>query len=77
MWDHTGINIAIHKGKKTKREERTMRTRQTISRKLSDAVMNGKITVKDLCDALGINSRTTDASELWNEIITRYLALVR
>jgi hypothetical protein len=49
--------------------------RLRISQKLSNAIQTGALTVSELCQALGINAANlTNASELWEAIIDRYMA---
>ena len=52
-----------------------MKTRLRTLMYLSDAVSTGKITIPDLCAALGINTRDREtASSLMDRIVDAYLA---
>jgi hypothetical protein len=52
-----------------------MKTRLRILIYLSDAVSTGKITVADLCAALGINTRDREtASGLMDRIVDAYIS---
>jgi len=52
------------------REETNMR--RLISKRLSDAVTARKVTVPELCAALGISAAGMTASALWDAIVDRY-----